>query len=178
TRSTCPFRSRCPADRGRRPGRTRRWLRWRRRAPMRRFSSLLSSAAADSSFANQLGASLGEQGYGKGSQMHWPTVAGQAIVETPACEAVMAEVSIGIVKLLLGVLAFVLVGWLGARDKRIGGVLLTFPLLNGIAMLTEVDPVGIAGTIYLIVIWNCILFLVAIHRYDRLPPLPAGLNEE
>ena len=50
-------------------------------------------------------------------------------------------------KLALGISAFVLVTWLGLRDKRIGGVLLTFPLLNGIAMLTGVDPIGIAGTI-------------------------------
>ena len=81
-------------------------------------------------------------------------------------------------KLILGIVAFVLVGWIGARDKRIGGVLLTFPLLNGIAMLTGVDPVGIAHTIYLVVLWNCALFLAVIHRYERLPPLPAALNAE
>lgn len=90
----------------------------------------------------------------------------------------MAEVLTLIAKLLLGTLAFVLIGWLGARDKRIGGVLLTFPLLNGIAMLTGADPIGIAGTVYLVVVWNCILFLLAIHRYEWLPLLPAGCNEE
>jgi hypothetical protein len=57
-------------------------------------------------------------------------------------------------------------------------VLLTFPLLNGIAMLTDVDPAGIAGTVYLVVIWNCILFLCAIDRCEWLPPLPAPWNEE
>jgi hypothetical protein len=82
------------------------------------------------------------------------------------------------IKLLLGTFAFVLIGWFGAADKRIGGVLLTFPLLNGIAMLTGADPLGIAGTIYLVVIWNCLLFLSAIHRSESLPPLPASLNAE
>jgi hypothetical protein len=81
-------------------------------------------------------------------------------------------------KLLLGILAFVLIGWFGARDKRIGGVLLTFPLLNGIAMLTGVDPLGIARTIYLIVMWNSVLFLFVIYRYEWLPPLPVTLNTE
>jgi hypothetical protein len=90
----------------------------------------------------------------------------------------MDELSVGIIKLLLGISAFVLIGWFGARDKRIGGVLLTFPLLNGIAMLTGVNPIGIAGTIYLVVIWNSTLFLFVIYRYEWLPPLPATLNKE
>jgi uncharacterized membrane protein (GlpM family) len=81
-------------------------------------------------------------------------------------------------KLILGMAAFVLIGWLGARDKRIGGVLLTFPLLNGIAMLTGADPLGMAGAIYLVMMWNCLLLLLVVHRYDWLPPLPAALNAE
>ncbi len=85
---------------------------------------------------------------------------------------------VGIFKLLLATSAFALIGWLGVRDKRIGGVLLTFPLLNGIAMLTGVDPLGIAGTVYLVVMWNCVVFLVAMFRYEALPPLPAGLSDE
>jgi uncharacterized membrane protein (GlpM family) len=83
-----------------------------------------------------------------------------------------------IVKLALAVAAFLLVGWLGARDKRIGGVLLTFPLLNGIAMLTGADPTGIARTIYLLVMWNCGLFLAVMYRFESLPPLPAGWDAE
>ncbi len=90
----------------------------------------------------------------------------------------MAELSIFVIKLALATFAFVLIGWFGARDRRIAGVLLTFPLLNGIAMLTGVDPVGIAATIYLIVLWNCLLFLVVMHRYERLPPLRAGMSPE
>jgi uncharacterized membrane protein (GlpM family) len=81
-------------------------------------------------------------------------------------------------KLILGIAAFVLIGWLGARDKRIGGVLLTFPLLNGIAMLTGADPLGMAGAIYLVMMWNCVLFLFVVHRYAWLPPLPVALNAE
>lgn len=90
----------------------------------------------------------------------------------------MVETAIFLTKLLLAILAFVLVGWLGARDKRIGGVLLTFPLLNGIAMLTGADPDGIARTVYLVVIWNCALFLAAMYRFEWLPPLPARLDPE
>jgi hypothetical protein len=90
----------------------------------------------------------------------------------------MTEIWIAAIKLLLGVAAFVLIAWFGARDKRIGGVLLTFPLLNGIAMLTGVDPLGIAATIYLVAMWNGVLFLVAMHEYEYLPPLPAGLHQE
>ena len=88
------------------------------------------------------------------------------------------EILLIITKLILGIVAFVLIGWFGARDKRVGGVLLTFPLLNGIAMLTGADPLGMAGTIYLVMMWNCLLFLFVIHRYERLPPLPAALNAE
>jgi hypothetical protein len=81
-------------------------------------------------------------------------------------------------KLAVGILAFVLIGWFGARDKRIGGVLFTFPLLNGIAMLTGADPLGIARTVYLVVMWNSVLFLFAIYRFKYLPPLPVALNTE
>src|SRR6201993_1596217 len=90
----------------------------------------------------------------------------------------MEEIAGSAAKLLLAVSAFVLVGWFGARDKRIGGVLMTFPLLNGIAMLTGLDPLGIARIIYLVCIWNCAPFLLAMHRYAWLPPLPAGVDPE
>jgi hypothetical protein len=88
------------------------------------------------------------------------------------------ELGIFVIKLLLAILAFVLIGWFGAREKRVGGALLTFPLLNGIAMLTGVDPLDIANTIYLVVMWNGILFLIAMYQCERLPPLPAGLAQE
>jgi len=90
----------------------------------------------------------------------------------------MDEIAAFLVKLLLAVAAFVLVGWFGARDKRIGGVLLTFPLLNGIAMLTGADPIGVARTIYLLVMWNCGLFLVLMYQFESLPPLAGGWDAE
>jgi len=88
------------------------------------------------------------------------------------------DIPIAATKLLLGIVAFVLIGWLGARDKRIGGVLFTFPLLNGIAMLTGADPLGIAGTIYLVVVWNGGFFLLLMEWFELLPPLPSGLHRE
>jgi hypothetical protein len=45
-------------------------------------------------------------------------------------------------------------------------------------MLTGVDPDGIARTVYLVVIWNCALFLAAMYCVERLPPLPAHLDPE
>jgi len=88
------------------------------------------------------------------------------------------DIPIAATKLLLGIVAFALIGWLGARDKRIGGVLFTFPLLNGIAMLTGADPLGIAGTIYLVVVWNGGFFLLLMEWFELLPPLPRGLHRE
>src|SRR5437763_11636270 len=90
----------------------------------------------------------------------------------------MDDITISFVKLAVGMIAFLLIGWLGARDKRVGGVLLTFPLLNGIAMLTGLDPASIAATVYVIIIWNSALFLLAIHRYQVMPPMPACLDIE
>lgn len=90
----------------------------------------------------------------------------------------MIELPLTATKLLLAALAFVVIGWLGARDKRIGGVLLTFPLLNGIAMVTGADPLGIAATIYLVVMWNSALSLIAMYTYDHLPPLPVNWDQE
>jgi len=90
----------------------------------------------------------------------------------------MFEISVAVIKLLLGTSAFVLIGWLGARDKRIGGVLLTFPLLNGIAMLTGADPLGVAGTNFPIVMWNSALFLIAMYKYECMPPMPATWDQE
>lgn len=90
----------------------------------------------------------------------------------------MTDALVVAIKLLVGLSAFVVIGWYGARDKRIGGVLLTFPLLTGIAMLTGADPLGIAGTVYPVVIWNSALFLVVMVGYDYLPPLPAWWDDE
>jgi hypothetical protein len=93
------------------------------------------------------------------------------------CEAAAADgASIFLFKLALASAAFVLIGWIGARDKRVGGLLLTFPLLNGVAMLTGVDPIGVAETIYVMVIWNCLLFWGVMHWFELLPPLSPAVG--
>jgi uncharacterized membrane protein (GlpM family) len=82
----------------------------------------------------------------------------------------MVEAGIIVIKLLLGLAAFLLVGYVGkAHDKRIAGVLLTFPILNGIAMLTSADPLAVAQSIYPLVIFNSLLFCAAISLGDRWP---------
>ena len=58
----------------------------------------------------------------------------------------------------------------GARSRRTVGVLLTFPLLNGIALLNSPDPFRVAGAIYPLVMFNCVLFWVAIGTVRWLPP--------
>ena len=50
----------------------------------------------------------------------------------------------------------------GHSDKRIAGVLLTFPILNGVAIIASPDPVAVADAIYPLVIFNCVLFALVI----------------
>jgi hypothetical protein len=90
----------------------------------------------------------------------------------------MEDTKVSLLKLGLGLLAFLLIGWIGARDKRIGGALLTFPLLNGIAMLTGLDPGRIAATVYLVIVWNSALFLLVIYQHEMMPPVPLKLDGE
>src|SRR5262245_3928734 len=83
----------------------------------------------------------------------------------------MLDAGLIAIKLLLGLAAFLLVGYVGmAHDKRIAGVLLTFPILNGIGMLTGADPLAVAQSIYPLVIFNSLLFCAAISLGDRWPP--------
>ena len=50
------------------------------------------------------------------------------------------------IKLTLSIATFAVLGYLGnSHDKRIAGVLLTFPILNGIGILTAHDPLTAAG---------------------------------
>jgi hypothetical protein len=80
-------------------------------------------------------------------------------------------------KLLLSILTFAVLGYLGsAHDKRIAGVLLTFPILNGIGILTAHDPHAAANSIYAVVVFNGLLLFVAISFYRVLPPLPKGAS--
>jgi uncharacterized membrane protein (GlpM family) len=84
----------------------------------------------------------------------------------------IAEVSIAALKLLLGLAVFAAVGYIGkSYDKRIAGVLLTFPILNGIGILTGSDPLAVAYSIYAVVVVNGLVLFLMIAFCDRLPPL-------
>ena len=70
-----------------------------------------------------------------------------------------------LIKLPLALVVFLLVAYAGSVSKRVAGVLLTFPILNGIAMhRRRDDPVTVADAIYPLVIFNCVLFAVARFR--------------
>jgi hypothetical protein len=76
------------------------------------------------------------------------------------------------IKLTLSIATFAVLGYLGnSHDKRIAGVLLTFPILNGIGILTAHDPLTAANSIYAVVVFNGLLLLFAISFYRLLPPL-------
>lgn len=82
----------------------------------------------------------------------------------------MALVTLWCIKLVAAVFAFSAIGYAGVRDKRLTGALLTFPILNGIALLTDPAPFVVADTIYAVVIFNSILFAFLIsfgHRFTR-----------
>jgi hypothetical protein len=80
--------------------------------------------------------------------------------------------TLDIIKLALGLGAFVFIVLIGARDKRITGLLLTFPVMNGIALLTNPDPFRVAQAIYLIVIFNTFLFWGIVSTVQWMPPKP------
>lgn len=87
----------------------------------------------------------------------------------------MAEAAIALLKLLLGLAVFVVLGYLGRfYDKRIAGVLLTFPILNGIGILTGDDALAVADSIYAVVVFNGLVLFLAISCCNVLPPLPTA----
>ena len=104
--------------------------------------------------------------------------AGRVLSTNAGTEIKMGDIKLALLKLAVGVIAFVLIGWIGARDKRLGGALLTFPLLNGIATLTGLDPGSIAATVYLVIMWNSALFLLTIYHHQIMPPIPANVDIE
>ena len=87
------------------------------------------------------------------------------------------EIALALVKLALGLAAFTLIGYIGTRDKRVTGILLTFPILNGIAILTAADPFAVARPIYPLAMFNTVLFAVVITWCALLPPLAARIPE-
>jgi hypothetical protein len=90
----------------------------------------------------------------------------------------LAAAGIALIKLLLGLAVFAVLGYIGKLyDKRIAGVLLTFPILNGIGILTGSDPLVVADSIYAVVVLNGLLLFLMILLCDVLPPLaPAPPN--
>jgi hypothetical protein len=76
-------------------------------------------------------------------------------------------------KLPLALLVFLLIAYAGTVSKRIAGVLLTFPILNGIAIVASPQPVVVADAIYPLVIFNCVLFALVISFPSALPPVRA-----
>ena len=77
---------------------------------------------------------------------------------------------VSLAKLFLALGGFLVISYYGMRSRRFAGLLLTFPLLNGIALLASPDPFRVAQAIYPIVIFNGILFWVAISTVRWLPP--------
>src|SRR5882757_1207144 len=75
------------------------------------------------------------------------------------------------VKLPLALAVFVVIAYAGTASKRIAGVLFTFPILNGIAIIASDQPIVVADAIYPLVIFNCVLFAALISFPDALPPV-------
>ena len=78
-----------------------------------------------------------------------------------------------LIKLPLALLVFLLIAYAGTVSKRVAGVLFTFPILNGIAIIASDDPVTVADAIYPLVIFNCVLFAALISFPRTLPPVAA-----
>jgi len=76
-----------------------------------------------------------------------------------------------LIKLPLALAVFLLIAYAGTVSKRVAGVLFTFPILNGIAIIASDDPVTVADAIYPLVIFNCVLFAALISFPRTLPPV-------
>src|ERR1043165_7653419 len=76
-------------------------------------------------------------------------------------------------KLPLALAVFLVIAYAGTIDRRIAGVLFTFPILNGVAIIASAAPVAVAEAIYPLVIFNCALFALVISFPRELPPAGA-----
>src|SRR6185312_606031 len=76
-------------------------------------------------------------------------------------------------KLPLALAVFLIIAYAGTADRRIAGVLFTFPILNGVAIIASAAPVVVADAIYPLVIFNCVLFALVISFPQMLPPISA-----
>jgi hypothetical protein len=82
-----------------------------------------------------------------------------------------------LVKFVFAIAGFVFLTQYGARSRRTVGVLLTFPILNGIALLNSPNPFRVAEAVYPLVMFNCVLFWVAISTVQWLPPRRNAFSE-
>jgi hypothetical protein len=80
-----------------------------------------------------------------------------------------------LIKLPLALAVFLLIAYAGTINQRIAGVLFTFPILNGVAIIASGDPIAVADAIYPLVIFNCVLFAIVISFPRRLPPIGGAL---
>jgi hypothetical protein len=84
----------------------------------------------------------------------------------------IAEAGLALVKLVLGLGVFVALGYLGKfYDKRLAGVLLTFPILNSIGIITGDDPLAVADAVYAVVVLNGLILFFMIGFCERLTPM-------
>jgi uncharacterized membrane protein (GlpM family) len=74
------------------------------------------------------------------------------------------------IKLALGLVAFLIIGYVGQfYDRRIAGILLTFPILNAVGILTGADPFAVADAISAVVVVNGLLFYVLLSYAEFNP---------
>lgn len=76
-----------------------------------------------------------------------------------------------LLKFPLALAVFLVVAYAGTVSRRIAGVLLTFPILNGIAIIASPQPAVVADAIYPLVIFNCVLFALVMTFPNALPPV-------
>lgn len=89
----------------------------------------------------------------------------------------IADAGLALVKLALGLAVFVALGYLGRfYDKRLAGVLLTFPILNSIGIVTGDDPLAVADAVYAVVVFNGLILFFMIGFCERLTPM-AGASD-
>jgi hypothetical protein len=89
----------------------------------------------------------------------------------------VADAGLALVKLVLGLGVFVALGYLGKfYDKRLAGVLLTFPILNSIGIVTGDDALAVADAVYAVVVLNGLILFFMIGFCERLTPM-AGASD-
>jgi hypothetical protein len=74
------------------------------------------------------------------------------------------------IKLALGLVAFLIIGYVGQfYDRRVAGLLLTFPILNAVGILTGDDPFAVADAISAVVVINGLLFYLLLSHPEFVP---------